>query len=127
MKMGPMAPTSRVLVLFAHPAIHKSRVNRRLASLVRELRDVTFHDALGFGAHQAVRAARLFRRQDELHLRELAKLRHDRPAYVNVARQRIADMQEVLGAELGRAGDSDDTAWDTSSLREEFGMSDRGK
>ena len=34
----------RVLILFAHPAIHKSRVNRRLAAAVRQLEGVTFHD-----------------------------------------------------------------------------------
>ncbi|MEM1349469.1 MAG: NAD(P)H-dependent oxidoreductase [Myxococcota bacterium] len=34
----------RVLVLFAHPAVHKSRANQRLISGVRELDGVTFHD-----------------------------------------------------------------------------------
>lgn len=34
----------RVLILFAHPALEKSRVNRRLAEAVRSLPGVTFHD-----------------------------------------------------------------------------------
>lgn len=34
----------RVLVLFAHPAVHKSRINRHLADAVRGLEQVTFHD-----------------------------------------------------------------------------------
>lgn len=34
----------RVLILFAHPMPRKSRVNRVLASKVRELEGVTFHD-----------------------------------------------------------------------------------
>ena len=34
----------RVLILFAHPALQKSRVNRRLAEGVRHLECVTFHD-----------------------------------------------------------------------------------
>lgn len=34
----------RILVLFAHPALEKSRVNRRLAAAVDALPDVTFHD-----------------------------------------------------------------------------------
>jgi glutathione-regulated potassium-efflux system ancillary protein KefG len=38
------APAHRVLILFAHPAIAKSRVNRVLASAVRGLPGVTFHD-----------------------------------------------------------------------------------
>jgi len=35
---------SRVLVLFAHPAPHKSRANQRLVAAARELGGVTFHD-----------------------------------------------------------------------------------
>jgi len=35
---------ARVLVLFAHPALERSRVNRRLAERVRGLEGVTFHD-----------------------------------------------------------------------------------
>jgi len=35
---------SRILVLFAHPALEKSRVNRQLAAAVRNLPGVTFHD-----------------------------------------------------------------------------------
>lgn len=35
---------NRILVLFAHPALEKSRVNRRLVAAVRDLPGVTFHD-----------------------------------------------------------------------------------
>lgn len=35
---------SKVLILFAHPALEKSRVNRRLAEAVRGISDVTFRD-----------------------------------------------------------------------------------
>lgn len=38
------APRSSVLVLFAHPALHKSRVNRALVSAAREVDAVTVHD-----------------------------------------------------------------------------------
>lgn len=34
----------RVLVLFAHPVLEKSRVNRRLLGTIRDLPDVTIHD-----------------------------------------------------------------------------------
>lgn len=39
-------PTSgqRVLVLLAHPALHRSRVNRRMADAIRGLEGVTIHD-----------------------------------------------------------------------------------
>ena len=35
---------NRILVLFAHPAIQKSRVNKRLAQVARNLDGVMFHD-----------------------------------------------------------------------------------
>lgn len=38
------APTQRILILFAHPALEKSRVNRVLARRIRDLEGVTFHD-----------------------------------------------------------------------------------
>ena len=34
----------RVLIVFAHPALEKSRVNRRLAAAGEKVPDVTFHD-----------------------------------------------------------------------------------
>lgn len=35
---------SKILILFAHPALQKSRVNRRLIEYVRDINGVTFHD-----------------------------------------------------------------------------------
>lgn len=35
---------SRILILFAHPAYHRSRANRRLVDAARSLSGVTFHD-----------------------------------------------------------------------------------
>jgi len=40
----PPESSRRVLVLFAHPAFHRSRVHRALARAVRGLEGVTFHD-----------------------------------------------------------------------------------
>lgn len=39
-----MNAPARILVLFAHPAYHRSRVQRALADAVRDLDGVTFHD-----------------------------------------------------------------------------------
>lgn len=39
-----MSEVSRILILFAHPAYEKSRVNVYLADAVRNLAGVTFHD-----------------------------------------------------------------------------------
>ena len=36
--------SSAILVLFAHPAFERSRVNRHLADAVRDLPGITFHD-----------------------------------------------------------------------------------
>ncbi len=36
--------SARILVLFAHPAFHKSRVQRALAEAARRVEGVTFHD-----------------------------------------------------------------------------------
>ncbi len=35
---------NRVLILFAHPAFEKSRVNRRLVDAIKDLEGITFHD-----------------------------------------------------------------------------------
>ena len=42
--MTTAAAGHRVLILFAHPALHRSRVNRALVRAVRDVADVTFHD-----------------------------------------------------------------------------------
>ncbi len=39
-----MTNPHRVLILFAHPALQRSRVNRQLAAAVRDLAGITFHD-----------------------------------------------------------------------------------
>lgn len=39
-----MSTPARVLVLFAHPALQKSRVNVRLAEAARAVTGITFHD-----------------------------------------------------------------------------------
>ncbi len=39
-----MASRSRILILFAHPAVQKSRINRRLAEAARAVDGVTWHD-----------------------------------------------------------------------------------
>jgi glutathione-regulated potassium-efflux system ancillary protein KefG len=36
--------TNRILILFAHPAIHKSRVNTRLIEGIRNMEGITFHN-----------------------------------------------------------------------------------
>ena len=41
---GPITMANRVLIQFAHPALQKSRVNRRLIAAVQNLENVTIND-----------------------------------------------------------------------------------
>jgi monovalent cation:H+ antiporter-2, CPA2 family len=75
---------------------------------------------MGLNGHQAFRAARIFRAHDEQCLRELAAMRHDRKAYLRGARERIADLEQLLAQDRVTALASDDAAWDPESLREEI-------
>ena len=77
---------------------------------------------LGRRGHQAHRAARTFRRHDEASLRELATLRHDRKGYLNLARQRIHDLEQALETERRGVDDAvRDAGWDATTLIEEYG------
>ena len=79
---------------------------------------------LGFRAHQAHRAAQIFRRHDERALRELAQMRHDRKRYLSAARRRIEELEELLESDLDDPGEMRDAGWDPESLREEYGGRD---
>ena len=75
---------------------------------------------LGVAAYHAHRSARTFRRHDEEAMADLAKLRHDRTAYVSRARERIRDLEHTLLAELDAPDHALDEAWDTTGLRKEM-------
>jgi monovalent cation:proton antiporter-2 (CPA2) family protein len=75
---------------------------------------------VGLRAHCAHRSAKTFRRHDEEHLRELARLRHDRKGYIRHARQRIQDLEETLRTEQAEFAETKDEAWDATSRREAF-------
>jgi hypothetical protein len=81
---------------------------------------------LGIRAHRAVRAARTFRLHDELSLRELGRMRHDRKAYVVSARRAIDDLERLLREDRAARPAELDLAWDTTSLRAELGVGDDG-
>jgi monovalent cation:proton antiporter-2 (CPA2) family protein len=76
---------------------------------------------LGRPAHATLRAARRFRRHDEESVRELAALRHDRGAYLSRARESIEDLERLIADEVRDLGPEADAAWDTETLRREFG------
>ncbi len=76
---------------------------------------------LGRPAYATLRAARRFRRHDEESVRALAALRHDRGAYLSRARESIEDLERLIADEVRELGPEADAAWDTETLRREFG------
>ncbi len=78
---------------------------------------------LGRRGYQAHRAARTFRRHDETAVRELAAMRHDQKLYIDTARRRIQDLEQLLLSDLTDQSDNRDAGWDTTSLQREFGRS----
>lgn len=78
--------------------------------------------ALGFRAYQAQRAAQKFQHHDEVALHELTTQRGNRAEYINSARQRIAQLEQILLADLEDTATERDLGWDADSLRKEFGQ-----
>jgi len=74
---------------------------------------------LGFRAYHAQRAARTFLRHDEESVRLMAEMRGDRARYINAARERIADLERMLLADLEDQRLDRDAGWDAESLRED--------
>jgi hypothetical protein len=64
--------------------------------------------ALGMRAHQAHRAARLFKIHDERSVRELAQYWEDDDAYFSHARQHIAAFERMFASDAtGRPAEAD--------------------
>jgi CPA2 family monovalent cation:H+ antiporter-2 len=76
---------------------------------------------LGHRAFRTRRAANTFHQHDEDSVRELAKMRHDRKAYLTAAKERIRDLEQIILSELQDTGATRDIGWDTESLRDEYG------
>ena len=49
----------------------------------------------------------------------MTSLRHDRKRYLNVARERIQELEELLRADVEDPMDFRDLGWDNESLRDE--------
>jgi voltage-gated potassium channel Kch len=76
---------------------------------------------LGFRAYQAHRAAQKFRIHDVQVVREMTAVRHDRKQYMNVARHRIRELEEILRADIDDQAETKDMGWDAETLRADFG------
>ncbi|MBP1467914.1 cation:proton antiporter [Candidatus Chloroploca sp. M-50] len=75
---------------------------------------------MGFRAYQARRATQTFLHHDEQSMHELVAHRDDQAAYLTTARRRIADLEQLLLADLADADLDRDAGWDPDSLREEI-------
>jgi CPA2 family monovalent cation:H+ antiporter-2 len=100
-------------------------LERDIAGVYRETFDTALRvgqdvrHLLGHPAHAALRSARTFRRYDESGLRAMAAVRHDQVALQTTARDRIRELEEILGRDQGDAARAlDDDAWDAEPLRE---------
>ncbi len=76
---------------------------------------------LGMPGFEALRRTRRFRDHDERMLRELSGKRHDQKTYMHLVRQQTEELERVLGADGGDLWSEVDAAWDSASLRREFG------
>lgn len=74
--------------------------------------------SLGFRSYQAHRTTNTFREHDEESIEELRHLRHDRKTYINKARERIEDLEQLLLSEFQDVGEHHDAGWDTATMRE---------
>lgn len=94
--------TKCVLILFAHPVVRKSRVNRRLMEEVRGLESVTFHDLYETYPDFDIDAAR---EQDLLTRHDVVVLQH--PFYWYSTPAILKEWQDVVlehGWAYGRNG-----------------------
>jgi voltage-gated potassium channel Kch len=103
-------------------------VNLGIENIYRETLDTSLRVGLdvlcvlGFRRHQALRAARKFRRHDEASVRELAGMSDDRRAYVVRAREIIRDIEQMIRSEVEQGRHPElDAAWDPESLIDEYG------
>ena len=76
-------------------------------------------------AHQAHRAAAIFRRHDKRLFEKLRPLWGDEEGFILASRQSARTLERLLAAERlgGQAGDPDG-GWDTASLKKEMEAQD---
>jgi CPA2 family monovalent cation:H+ antiporter-2 len=80
--------------------------------------------SLGFRAYHSERAQQKFLRHDQESLEYLATMKGEtQKAYISAARERIEDLERLLGADLADVDLERDAGWDPASLRDEFSAS----
>ncbi len=91
-----------------------------------EMGELALHN-LGFGAHFAHRAARLFKRHDEASAAKLATIwgSMDQTAFFSEVRQAMDQTEVLMKAEVSRNG-APDEGWDNESLRDDIEAMTKG-
>ena len=79
---------------------------------------------LGHRKHEAYRAAKTFRKHDELVLHDLAEMRNDESALINEAKQRIQFLEKSMLQAKEDFHKEKDKGWDASELIKGFGIDD---
>ena len=74
-------------------------------------------EILGVHAHQAYRAARTFKRQDEAFMMEMAHIATDQQKLVTTVRERTRELERQLRLDATDHPDRDDHAWDSDEIR----------
>jgi hypothetical protein len=76
-------------------------------------------------AHQAHRAAAIFRRQDKRLFEKLRPIWGDEEGFVLASRQSTMTLEKLLAAErLGTDAEAADAGWDTASRKKEMEAQD---
>ncbi|NQU51384.1 MAG: cation:proton antiporter [Bacteroidetes bacterium] len=75
---------------------------------------------LGHRRHEAYRAAKTFRKHDELVLHDLAEIRNDESALINEAKQRIQFLEKSMLQDKEDFHKEKDKGWDASELIKGF-------
>jgi monovalent cation:H+ antiporter-2, CPA2 family len=75
---------------------------------------------LGYRSYQAHRARHIFREHDEKAMKHLAAIRDDRKQYINLAREKISELEQMIEADRLDEALEQDAGWDSESLRREF-------
>lgn len=74
---------------------------------------------LGIRGFHAQRAANMFRKHDEKVLKNLSAVRKDKKVYFSMAKSAIAELEELIQADMTDTDLERDAGWDSDSLREE--------
>jgi monovalent cation:H+ antiporter-2, CPA2 family len=75
---------------------------------------------LGYRSYQAHRAAMIFRKHDDRALKHLSAIRDDRKQYINLAREKIEELEKFIEADRQDRSLDRDAGWDVEGLKEEF-------